>query len=711
MFKRTTLHAAFIFFLFFGIRTGMSAQSYPIVFDFTTTSDTQQAYTATLQNGAKLEQLGDYGVLNLGDNNGYLDFTSAFGEVISGLGSIYTIAVNVFVPEQTSISANGNFIWCFANSSTDGYMFLGAKETRCSITTATWTSEQSVNVRSPLEKGRWVNLIYVQNKSTGTLFIDNQQRAQNQKMTLTAADLGSTSKNYLGRSCYSGDAYLKGARYADFRVYNKVIDQKTRKELFATAEALNRLETGIETDADLVAVDAELLQLPRLVYNKVTLPTEGKYGSSIMWTSLDPDYIDDQGTVVQCVDEPRPVTLTATFTYHDAVTTRDFVLTLKPLEPYSAYLFVFFPSNSDENIYYAISKDGFNYTTLNNGKRIVAADGITYHGGLRDPHILRGDDGWFYMTATDMRSALGWASNRGLVLFRSRDLITWTSHYVNFPSRYKGTFFANVTRVWAPETIYDPVAQKYMVYFSILTNDGTVPYDKVFYCYANPTFTNLENEPIYFYDRGSATIDMDIVFNEADSLYHAFYKNEGSGGICKVTAKSLTAPAGEEGSQWSDPSSTLQQTGEAVEGAGVFRLINSDSWVLMYDCYANGHYQFCTSNDLDHFTFAQNTATSGSFTPRHGTVLPVTPDEAKALIKKYPTTGLNVNDYTESVATGVEQQSHPLSLHCEEGEMTTPNPSWRRGTNLTGITIPILRKDGTGGGSIYIINGKKILIR
>ena len=99
-----------------------------------------------------------------------------------------------------------------------------------------------------------------------------------------------------------------------------------------------------------------------------------------------------------------------------------------------------------------------------------------------------------------------------------------------------------------------------------------------------------------------------------------------------MTATSLTTPAGEEGSQWSTPSGTLQQTTEAVEGAGVFRLINSDDWILMYDCYNNGHYQFCSSQDLFQFTFRKNTTTQGAFTPRHGTVIPITEEEYQRLI-------------------------------------------------------------------------------
>lgn len=304
---------------------------------------------------------------------------------------------------------------------------------------------------------------------------------------------------------------------------------------------------------------------------------------------------------------------------------------------YTKYLFAYFPSNDNENIYYALSdtNDPFKFVPMNNGQMIVSADTIALKKGVRDPHVLRGEDGWFYMVNTDMRCAEGWASNRGMVLMRSKDLVNWQHSTVHFPEKYKGTNFANVTRVWAPETIWDPKAKKYLVYFSLLTNDGTIPYDKVYYCYANEDFTDLEGEPTYFYDRGSATIDMDIVFNEKDQLYHAFYKNEGEGGICKVTAKTLTPEEGKEpGSQWSAPSGKLQQTRVAVEGAGIWPLINADGtignpekWILMYDCYGSGYYQFCESTDLTNFTLRAQTNTSGMFTPRHGTVLPVTDEE------------------------------------------------------------------------------------
>lgn len=301
---------------------------------------------------------------------------------------------------------------------------------------------------------------------------------------------------------------------------------------------------------------------------------------------------------------------------------------------YTKYLFSYFPNNSDENIYFAIADkdEPFDFKPINEGQCVVSSDSTTVMSGLRDPHLMRGEDGYFYMVATDMRSALGWSSNRGLVLMRSKDLIHWSHHTVHFPDKYADTSFAHVTRVWAPETIWDPIAQRYMVYFSLLTNDGTIPYDRVYYCYANEDFSDLDGQPTYLFDRGKSTIDMDIVYSETDKRYHAIYKNEGDGGICMVTAASLTPTDGAQpGSQWSAPSAAVQQTNVAVEGGGLYKLIDSDQWVLMYDCYGSGYYQFCTSTDLEHFSLVHQTATTGIFTPRHGSVIPITDAEYETL--------------------------------------------------------------------------------
>ena len=304
-----------------------------------------------------------------------------------------------------------------------------------------------------------------------------------------------------------------------------------------------------------------------------------------------------------------------------------------------AYLFTYFNSNDpkDEQICYALSEDGYNYTPLNMGMPVIESDTIALTQCVRDPHILRGEDGkTFYMVVTDMRSSLGWSSNRGMVLLKSTDLVNWQHSTINFPTRYTKTW-KNVIRVWAPETIYDRKAGKYMVFYSLRTSDPK-SYDKIYYQYANEDFTDLEGEPQWLFDAGNATIDGDIVYNDADQMYHLFYKQESGRGIYQAVAKNLT-------DKWQMIGGNVEQTKEAVEGVGVCKAIDGKSWIIMYDCYGNGHYQFCKSEDLKTFKFVQNTEMKGKFTPRHGTIITITRAEKERLLKAFP-------NYKQPILTG-----------------------------------------------------------
>ncbi len=299
-------------------------------------------------------------------------------------------------------------------------------------------------------------------------------------------------------------------------------------------------------------------------------------------------------------------------------------------EPYVGYLFAYFNGNApwQEQICFALSADGYNYTPLNDGRPIISSDTIANKKAVRDPHILRGEDGHFYMVVTDMRSSQGWSSNDGLVLLRSKDLINWTHSAIDFPTTWPERFDRDsLTQVWAPQTIYDPEAGKYMLYYAI----GEVGAHYITYCsYANEDFTEI-SMPEVLYDHHANTIDADIVYH--DSLYHMFFKTEGQGnGIQKATAKTLRG-------EWTPEHKYLQQSNKAVEGSGVFKLIDSDEWILMYDCYMNGHYEYCKSTDLSNFTFVCNSANTDIFTPRHGTTIAITMSEAERLFNQWPSEG------------------------------------------------------------------------
>lgn len=296
-------------------------------------------------------------------------------------------------------------------------------------------------------------------------------------------------------------------------------------------------------------------------------------------------------------------------------------------EDFSAYLFTYFVGNGpgQESIHYALSRDGFNYRALNNNQPIISSEKISTSGGVRDPHILRSPNGkTFFMVVTDLYvPEMGW-SNTAMVMLKSTDLINWTSSVVNIPNAFPEKF-GEVNRVWAPQTIYDPEKDKYMLYWSMrFENDP----DIIYYAYANEDFTGLETEPgqLLFSPDGSATIDGDIIYK--DGKYHFFFKNEGPAkGIFKAESDKLT-----EGYVVLDKE--IDQTKDAVEGSGIFKLTGTDIYILMYDVYTRGRYQFTESTDLTNFSVIDNSI-SMNFHPRHGTVIPITANEAAALVEKW----------------------------------------------------------------------------
>ena len=294
---------------------------------------------------------------------------------------------------------------------------------------------------------------------------------------------------------------------------------------------------------------------------------------------------------------------------------------------YVAYLFAYFTGNKveEEAIHFAISADGYNYKSLNGNKPVIDSKIISSTGGVRDPHILRCEDGkTFYMVVTDMTSSKGWDSNRAMILLKSTDLVNWSSGIVNIQNKYTGQ--EDLKRVWAPQTIYDPEAKKYMVYWSMKHGDGQ---DIIYYAYANADFTDFEGEPkqLFFPENEKSCIDGDIILK--DGTFYMFYKTEGHGnGIKLATTNSLTS------GKWAEHEGYKQQTTDAVEGSSVFRLINTDTYILMYDVYMKGKYQFCESTDLENFSIIDHEI-SMDFHPRHGSVIPVTRQELKALTAKW----------------------------------------------------------------------------
>lgn len=693
--------------------------------DNTTVHDASgNAYDGTLKNGAKIEKIDQYSILNLGNADGYLDMGSKVGDLISSITNI-TISTYIFIDESTDLSSNGNFVYTFSNSTdlgnqAKGAIFYGAKAQRYAISKTNWQGESAVEIGQQIPKGEWKHITYVQNGTFARLYIDGAF-IKSGSVSIAPKELGKTLYNFIGRSPYVGNAYLKNTKIADFRVYDHAMStadvaatlvddlqglrqayykvqivevkknlqindgnteviknltlpysisggftvawESSKPSVIGADGSVNRPAIGKNaedvvltatisksgltetktfalkvpaslTDENSVQKDMEATSAfwqVNCVRDRLSfaLPKKGLEGSTISWKSNDPAFITDEGVVLKLPAKgigDQLVSLKATFTKGNKSVSHDYNVCIKEDEGFTAYLFAYFTGNSgdEEAVRFALSRDGYGYRALNGNKPIIASDTISDMGGVRDPHILRGEDGNFYMVITDMKSDLGWSSNHGIILMKSSDLVNWTSSKIDIKAKYPE--FSTIQSAWAPQSIYDPAVGKYMVYWS-MRSPGV--HEIIYYAYANSDFTALEHAPkiLFNHPDSKSTIDGDIIYK--DGKYNLFFKTEGDGnGIKKAVSDKLT-----EGYVLQDK--YLQQTTQAVEGSCVFRLINSDSYILMYDVYANGRYEFTESDDLENFKKIDDTRISMDFHPRHGTVIPITEEEGERLSQKW----------------------------------------------------------------------------
>lgn len=323
------------------------------------------------------------------------------------------------------------------------------------------------------------------------------------------------------------------------------------------------------------------------------------------------------------------------FTYCDGVPSE---------KDYAAYLMVFHRDET-HGLYMALSRDGYTFTALNEGDPIMSGDTIAEQRGIRDPHIYRGPDGAFYVAMTDLhvfaqrdgyttrqweRDGYGWGNNKDLVLLKSWDLVNWQRANIHMDKLSKG--MQEIGCAWAPETIYDPVAGKMMIYYTM--RYGNEP-NKLYYVYVNDDFNRVETLPKLLFeypDTRCSAIDADITYSPTDNLYHMFYvAHDAEGGIKQATAPAPTGP-------WTFDPKWYDFEPKACEAPTVWKRTGSDKWVLMYDVYSitPHNFGFTETSDFQDFEnigrFNEGAMKTTNFSaPKHGAVVRLTKAEADSL--------------------------------------------------------------------------------
>lgn len=306
-------------------------------------------------------------------------------------------------------------------------------------------------------------------------------------------------------------------------------------------------------------------------------------------------------------------------------------------------------SDKGEWTAYAVSRDGYHYEDIRGGEPVFdPKEHARIEGGTRDAYIARSWDGNGYvMVTTDMCVAKSkvW-DNYGIDLLKSDDLIHWTSVTFDYrrgdsifcdpqsPSPYKN--WATINRVWAPQIFWDPNYRwengdkgGYMIYYSML-NRPEEGYDRMYYSYADKSFTKL-TKPRILFDWGYATIDADINYLPSDGLYHMLIKKEGGlPGIYTATSKSLT-------SGWGEPVEDDYVSFEGnkkCEGSSAFQLIGDSTWRVAYIEYSSKpkHYRICKADKYLR-NFSDPVDIEGVTGPQHGSFMRLTEEEYNRLLE------------------------------------------------------------------------------
>lgn len=388
-----------------------------------------------------------------------------------------------------------------------------------------------------------------------------------------------------------------------------------------------------------------------LLYLKVTNPTSSATTLNLNLINMKADggtvvrLVSASGTDENTMDEPTKVSPTAEATLPSvssldipAYSLNVFKINVKDVaaevsdgllaEDADKYGYLYAHMNSSQEITnYALSRYGTVFNDLFNSGEVFDTKSYTTTGGMRDAYVCRTQNGKFMLAGTDMTSSLGWSSNHIMVFMLSNDLVHWDKEIkidLESDENMKALGVSSpddITAAWAPQIIFDPVTQKYMIYYSVGFNYG----HRIYYSLMNEDLSGL-TKPQLLFDPSYDVIDADIVYNEFDKQYVMIYKHEeNTHYLLQATAKTLVPEAGATGlCQWTiNPNFSVKEEGKSIEAPSLFRPIGSKTWKLAYMNYSGGGYRMV---DLDeHCLNPQNlTNMAGNVQAQHGSFVKLT---------------------------------------------------------------------------------------
>jgi non-reducing end alpha-L-arabinofuranosidase len=286
----------------------------------------------------------------------------------------------------------------------------------------------------------------------------------------------------------------------------------------------------------------------------------------------------------------------------------------------SAYVFAYFTetpnrNGSDYGLHLAVSQDGLNWTPLNQNNPVLTPTAGTL--GLRDPFILRKQDGRFVILATDLNGTDFSQNNQYLHVWDSVDLTSFTG--------YRRIRMHNLnTHTWAPTAYWDPARGQYGIVYS--AHNGSTD---VFMVNYTTDFRTVTANQVYF-SPGFPVLDGDIVVDGSTS--YLYYKNLANGLL--YGARSATGAP----NRYTTYTSGLRQ-GNAMEAPLLVKNNAGTGWWLWGDSFSpvnNDYYAWSSSNiGGNSWTVMNQRAYTPPLNAKHGSIAGITTAEYNALVSRW----------------------------------------------------------------------------
>ncbi|MEH1130235.1 glycoside hydrolase family 43 protein [Micromonospora sp. CPCC 206061] len=283
---------------------------------------------------------------------------------------------------------------------------------------------------------------------------------------------------------------------------------------------------------------------------------------------------------------------------------------------YAGYAMAYFTESpnttgADYGLHIAVSADGLNWTPLNQNNPLVTPTQGTQ--GLRDPFIVRRQDGTFTVIATDLKGTDFTRQNEYIHVWDSPDLRTFTNYH-------RLRLHTMPTHSWAPEAFWDPARGQYGIIYSAVSGGR----DKIMVNYTTDFVTVTAAQ--VFFDPGYAVIDGSLISH--NGVNYLYFKNSTNSTLAGARSTSL------------NPGSFTVYTtgitpGRGVEASHLVKSLTQDVWYMWGDTWSpNGRFFAWQTTNLasGSWTLLNDRAYTQPLNSKHLGITPITATEMSNLV-------------------------------------------------------------------------------